>query len=229
MAILNFTLSQVGETGQAPKFIYLDTNNTLAQVSATGFLNKFVAAGNKVSETDMAVVSTRTTPSAKTAAVSLFNVTYLAGNWSLTSNATPLALSNGQIFVGNASGVATGVTLSGDATVTNTGVITIANNAITTAKIANANVTLAKLASGVTPATVVKFFGKAIADGGSPEVVIPVVGVLSTDIAFAQFQTTSNPASIRTVIPSTNTITVTADGDPGAGATVSYQVFRAAA
>jgi len=46
------------------------------------------------------------------------------------------ALTSGNIFVGNASNVATSVTMSGDATLSNTGVLTIASDAVTAAKIA---------------------------------------------------------------------------------------------
>jgi len=51
----------------------------------------------------------------------------------------------GQIIVANGSGVPTYVAMSGDTTVSTAGAVTIANNAVTTVKIANANVTLAKL------------------------------------------------------------------------------------
>lgn len=47
------------------------------------------------------------------------------------------ALTNTHIFVGNATNVATDVAVSGDVTVTNTGVVTIANDAVTYAKIQN--------------------------------------------------------------------------------------------
>ncbi|MBD0779858.1 hypothetical protein HPE56_18830, partial [Maribacter sp. ANRC-HE7] len=57
-------------------------------------------------------------------------------------------LNNGTIYVGNASNVATGVAMGGDATITNTGVVTIANNAITTGKINNSAVTTAKINNG---------------------------------------------------------------------------------
>ncbi|PIF01670.1 MAG: hypothetical protein CR994_00375, partial [Maribacter sp.] len=55
-------------------------------------------------------------------------------------------LSNGEIYVGNASNVATGVTMGGDVTITNTGVATIEDDAITTAKIADDAITSAKIA-----------------------------------------------------------------------------------
>ena len=56
-------------------------------------------------------------------------------------------LTNTHILVGNAGNVATDVAASGDITLANTGAFTIANNAITTAKILDANVTNAKLAN----------------------------------------------------------------------------------
>lgn len=60
------------------------------------------------------------------------------------------ALTSGHILVGSAGNVATSVAMSGDATIVASGALTIANNAITTVKILNANVTLAKLAPGTT-------------------------------------------------------------------------------
>jgi hypothetical protein len=56
-------------------------------------------------------------------------------------------LTSGQILVANASGVVTGRTLSGDATISNTGVITIANGAVNAAKIAAGAVGSSELAS----------------------------------------------------------------------------------
>lgn len=53
-------------------------------------------------------------------------------------------LASGKIIVGNASGVGAEVDMSSDATIANTGAVTIANNAVTTAKIADGAVTYAK-------------------------------------------------------------------------------------
>ena len=52
-----------------------------------------------------------------------------------------------QFLVGNGSNRPAAVAMSGDATLSNAGAVTIANNAISTAKIANAAVTLGKLAN----------------------------------------------------------------------------------
>jgi len=63
----------------------------------------------------------------------------------ISSSGGSSALTNTHIFVGNASNIATDVALSGDATIANTGALTIASNAITTGKINNNAVTYGKL------------------------------------------------------------------------------------
>lgn len=55
------------------------------------------------------------------------------------------ALTSAHVFVGNSSNLATDVAVSGDFTITNTGVATIASSAVTTTKINNAAVTYAKI------------------------------------------------------------------------------------
>jgi hypothetical protein len=59
-------------------------------------------------------------------------------------------LANTNIFVGNASNVATGVAMSGDTTIANTGAVTIANNAVTYAKMQSVSATSKLLGSSST-------------------------------------------------------------------------------
>lgn len=59
-----------------------------------------------------------------------------------------ISLIDGQVIIGNSSNVGQGRTLSGDIANTNTGVVTIQPNAVNTTKIADSNVTNAKLATG---------------------------------------------------------------------------------
>src|SRR5712672_148006 len=228
MSILNFQLGQIGEVGVVPRFIFFDTNNTVAAVSTTGYLNKFVAQGNKVSETDMAVVTTRLTPNAKSAQVNLFNVSFSAGNWSLTANTTPITLLNGQIFIGNSGNIATGVTMSGDATISNTGVLTIASNSITTAKILDGSITLQKLAPAITPQGIIKFFVQTNTVGGAATEVFDVTGANPvTDSAFVQV--VNNGAanvSVLEAVVTLNTLTVTFSADPGNDTIIAYQLVR---
>ncbi|WP_350291400.1 hypothetical protein, partial [uncultured Croceitalea sp.] len=62
-----------------------------------------------------------------------------------TQVAAANTLNDGQIYVGNGSNVATGVTASGDATISNTGVIDLTNNAVETDEITDGAVTTAKI------------------------------------------------------------------------------------
>lgn len=57
------------------------------------------------------------------------------------------SLASGLIFAGNASNVAEGVAISGDATLASNGTLTIANNAVTSAKIADGTIQFADFAS----------------------------------------------------------------------------------
>lgn len=88
MAILNFQINNIGESGQIPKFIYLDTNDNLPIVTSPGYLNQFVAQGNAVSDSDMALVSLRPTPSSRNITTRLFTVHFDSGDWNLVPSAS---------------------------------------------------------------------------------------------------------------------------------------------
>jgi hypothetical protein len=56
MAILNIDAESIGQVGVNPRIIYITTNDDLATINSTGYLNKVVAQGFSVSNTDMALV-----------------------------------------------------------------------------------------------------------------------------------------------------------------------------
>lgn len=159
---------------------------------------------------------------------------------SVNSGGLSSTLANGAMFVGNASNVATAVTMSGDATISNTGVLTIANlavsaaklaaDAVTTAKILNANVTLAKLAAGITPSHVIKFANQVTTVGGAAAEAFTVTGaVAATDRAFVQVvDNGTNNVTVLQAVVTANTLTVTFSADPGADCVINYQIIRAA-
>lgn len=84
--------NNIGEAGQDPQLLYIDTDNTLTQVTATGFLNKAVAEKLPISDKLMALVSMKTSPASKVSQTKFFNVTYSGGNWSLTAPAGTVKL-----------------------------------------------------------------------------------------------------------------------------------------
>lgn len=138
-------------------------------------------------------------------------------------------LTNTHILVGNASNVATDVALSGDATMANTGAMTIAASAITSGKIASAAVTLAKLAAGITPSHICVFAGKYTTTGGAATEAQTIAGLLSTDIVVATLQAHSSTQTLILAVPTSNTLTYTFSADPSSSTIVSYSVMRAAA
>lgn len=139
-------------------------------------------------------------------------------------------LASGNLLVGSAGGVPTSVAMSGDATIVASGALTIAANAITTAKILNANVTLAKLAAGITPSHVIKFANQVTTVGGAAAEAFTVTGaVAATDYAFVQIVNngTANVTVLEAVVTA-DTLTVTFSGNPGADTVINYQIIRAA-
>jgi hypothetical protein len=144
--------------------------------------------------------------------------------------ASEITLADGSILVGNGSGVGAAVALSGAITITNLGVATLGNNAVTTAKITDANVTLAKLASGITPSHVVKFACKHTTAGGAATESITVAGVVATDVVVVTLQAKgATPRTILTAAADTDQIDLEFSGDPSTDHIVCYTVLRAAA
>jgi hypothetical protein len=89
MPILNQQIDQVGQAGVFPAIIYLLTNDTLAEVTATGYLNGLVRSNLPLSEADVALVTTKTSPNAISTQVGWFDVTKSGENWSLTATTQP--------------------------------------------------------------------------------------------------------------------------------------------
>lgn len=287
MGIISVTPVQTGLVGVLPSLSYINTNDTIAEVTTTGYLNKEVANGLQISLPCIAAVATKATPTSA-AQVGWYQVSHVGENWSLVVGSNEvIVLPSAQILVGNASNIATAVAMTGDIGITNagvtsiqagvivnadisasaaiaysklatmatgsllignagvptatamsgdatigaTGVLTIANDAITTAKILNANVTLAKLATGIAPAAVIKFAGQLTSVGGAASEAFTVTGaVAATDRAFVQIVNngTGNVTVLEAVV-TTNTLTITFSADPQNDTVFNYQLIRAAA
>lgn len=287
MGIINITTSQTGLVSVLPSVAYINTDDTVAEITTTGYLNKEVANGVQFTLPCIAAVSTKATPTS-VAQVGWYEVQHVGANWSLDAGSnTGIGLTNGHIFVGNASNVAADVAMSGDVTISNTGVtaiaagvivnadinaaaaiafsklaaltsgnilvgsagnvatsvamsgdativasgaLTIAANAITTTKILDANVTLAKLAAGITPSAVIKFNSQVTTVGGAAAEAFTVTGALAaSDRAFVQVvDNGTNNVTVLQAVVTNDTLTVTFSADPGNDAIINYQIIRAA-
>ena len=90
MPILNASINQVGQAGVLPAIIYILTNDTLVEVTTAGYLNGLVQKFNiPLSEADMALVTTKTTPNATSTQVAWLEVSKSGGDWSLVSAGSP--------------------------------------------------------------------------------------------------------------------------------------------
>lgn len=141
------------------------------------------------------------------------------------------ALPSAQLLVGSAGNVPTAVALTGAISITNAGLTALVANSVVTASITNANVTLAKLAAGITPSHVIKFASQVTTVGGAAAEAFAVVGALAvSDRAFVQVVNdgAANVTVLMAVVTN-DTLTVTFSGNPGNDVVINYQIIRAAA
>lgn len=87
-----------------------------------------------------------------------------ASDWNTFNNKQTSSLADGKIWIGNA-GTATATTLGGDVSLSNTGIVTISNNAITSPKVTNKAITLAKI-QDIQPGTLL---GNSDVFAGTPQ------------------------------------------------------------
>lgn len=233
--------------GEAPiKMVYMVTTDNLATITAAGYLNKYAAGNGYVFATKDVIFAFyggifgifNVAISAAGVITLSLNADIPAGsivNADISASAaiaySKLAtLATGSIVAG-AAGVASALALSGDATIGATGVLTIASNAITTAKILAANVTLAKLATGITPSHVIKFAGRITWSGSGASLTTAVAGVLATDEVVATIRGVPTQAAyIATASTNTDQVIITLSAaNTSNDAVITYEVLRAAA
>lgn len=83
MSILNAKLDQAGLADVFPRWIYLETDNTVAEVSATGYLNSLDKQLYPISDKMKALVSVKDSPNDRESRVVIMEVTQSGDDWSI--------------------------------------------------------------------------------------------------------------------------------------------------
>ena len=134
----------------------------------------------------------------------------------------------GNILVADVSNFTSAVTMAGDATMSPTGVLTIANNAVTTAKINDLAVTKAKLDSGINASHMVATAGTFTTVGGGTTENISDVFISASDRVVVVVKTAgATPRSVVAAVAGAGSITVTMSGDASTDHVLEYFAFRA--
>lgn len=84
MTVISFTVNEPGQAGVFPSMIRIETNNTLAEVLVTGFLDHMFAENVPLQNGMMALVSTKPTPNSSTVNTSWLEVRFASGRWTLS-------------------------------------------------------------------------------------------------------------------------------------------------
>jgi len=82
MGILNIQLGSTGLVGVNPRVDYIETNDSVAEVLASGYLNHSVDAGFAFSQGDLVAVSTKLTPTSRSH-TGMYQVDHNGINWNL--------------------------------------------------------------------------------------------------------------------------------------------------
>lgn len=219
MPILNVQTVQAGLVGVLPSLAYILTDDTIAEVTTAGYLNKEVQNGVSFQMPCLAIVATKASPSAAYV-VNTYQVTHVGTNWSLvaTSASDQIPLTTGNLLVGNNDNIAQERSPTGAVGMTDTGVFVLNPNVVA----------LANLAAGITPSHIIKFANQVTTVGGAAAEAFTVTGaVAATDRAFVQVVNdgTANVTVLQAVVTN-NTLTVTFSADPGADTVINYQLIR---
>jgi hypothetical protein len=150
------------------------------------------------------------------------------------------AKTDGQILVGDGTDIAS-VAVTGDVTLANNGAVTIADDAVTNAKIANATIDLAAKVTGVLPIaqggtganyadgarTSLGFISGTLVwsnkdSGSGATATFSVSGISASSIVTGAIKSGGNNTSIYSITPNTDEITFTLSGTPSSSAVIMY-------
>lgn len=85
MPIISIDVNAPGMSGVIPKAIFIDTNDTAAEVVVAGYLDHIVSQGIPIANWEIALVTTRPTPNSSDITTAWYGITFSNGHWNLVS------------------------------------------------------------------------------------------------------------------------------------------------
>lgn len=87
MPVLSLQINEPGQAGVRPAIVRIQTNDTLAEVMTTGYLDHMVAENIPLQNGMMALVETKPSPNSSVTQSSWLDIVFASGRWSLTATA----------------------------------------------------------------------------------------------------------------------------------------------
>ena len=230
MAILGYDSSFAGEIGVKPRLARLICNDSLATITAAGYLTQATTQGNPLSPSDFVFIvygANQNLQGIFTVSISNVGVITLAALPVVAGTATYTgATVDGNIAqFNNTTGELIDSGVASDSVVIYTGASVIGNIPEFD------SVTGSVIDSGVATRDVqlkAEVLANTVADaGGSASFSIAAVGVTAASVAVCTFATQTNPASILTASCGVDVINIVASADAGSS-TVNYIAYIAA-
>jgi hypothetical protein len=137
----NMPVASATNTGKLSNTDWTTFNNKVGALNTLTSASQTLATG--MTGTDFNISSTGSTHTFNVPVASAINTGKLSStDWATFNSKLTSSLADGKIFIGNASGVATPLTLQGDALLSNAGVLTLTNTAVTAGSYTASNITV---------------------------------------------------------------------------------------
>jgi len=140
MTVLSFNINYPGQAGVFPNEISIQTNNTLDEVMAVGYLDHMFAENVPIENGMMALVSTKPAPNSPVTNTVSLQITFASGRWSLKpSLINPMKVATTAAYAGGGTShafAATGLTSS---SIVTANILTSTNSVSITKVVPSAN------------------------------------------------------------------------------------------
>lgn len=242
MGIIAINVFTTGLTGQSiqPRRCTMISTDSLATITAAGYLNNQNYSGNSLLPTDIFDVLYNFNEKTQVGVYGVFQLTYSSSTgftlniWENPGNVLlPVVNNDFANFNGTSGQIKDSGYSPTDATKTK--VVMLNATPVVSGRLASYSATNGTLADSGVLASAVQLSANIkaartanIGGGGAGPISVVVAGLTAASIVVGNIQTSSNPVSIQKITATATGFDILFSGDPGATCTVNYVAFVAA-